>query len=313
MEKAFARWLLLRGTVSVTNKNHLKILGIILRGCKPLTYDTFERFITGLLESGRKPATINSYICTMHCYAQFANLDDRLKKFKVMRVRDQVSKGTLSDKELEDFLSLPCPAGQDSNIWEKDRIFFSILAVGSRPNEIAHIMKADVTDSTIMLRHTKVHKPRMIPIPPFIQEELMAHINKCPTDNLFMTSKGRMYSYSKWQHSFKQRMKMLGIARPNISLYSLRTTCITNLLKKDVSVAKIGRLCGTSYEMIEKNYSSLVISDLEAAIKRLPIVSKHLKITPQEVGQQVELILKLYDISYTVKLTKHELQVKASC
>lgn len=66
-------------------------------------------------------------------------------------------------------------------------------------------------------------------------------------------------------------------------------------------------------EIIEKNYSHLVISDLEVAIQRLPIVSRHITPSPQELREQIESILKSYDISYTVKLTRQELQVKAQC
>lgn len=311
MLEAFARWLTLRGTVSVTNKSHLKVLRMILRQCQPLTPTTFERLLTSLLENGRTPSTINQYVSTVRLWAKFNNLDEKLQTFKMMKVREQTQKGTLSDDEIEKFLNLPCPSGQVPEIWHKDKMFFSILSIGSRPAEIAHITKGDVTDSTIFLRHTKTHKPRMIPIPNFVREEFLDYVNKCSTNELFLTSKGRMYSYSQWNHTFKKRMSMLGIHRPNLSLYSLRTSCATSLLKQDVSPFKVAKLLGNSVEIIERNYSHLVIEDLQKAIERLPIVSRHIRLTPQELGQQIETLLKLYDVTYSVKMTKHELQVKA--
>lgn len=312
MFEDFARWLLLRGSVSVTNQSHIKILRVILRECNPLTYDTFERLMTSLLERGRSNTTINHYVGTMRLYARFADLDERLKTFSFMRVKPCPIKGTLSDAEIEDFLALPPPNKKYACLYAKDTLFFSILAMtGCRPAELANVRKEDVTDSVIKLNHTKTGRPRIIPIPPPVKDFLKCYISKCVTDYLFMTTRGKMYSYATWQHSFNDRIKRLGINRPNITLYSLRHSCATSLLKQDVSPFKIAKLLGNSVEIIEKNYSHLVISDLEVAITRLPIVSRHITPSPQELREQIESILKSYNgVSYTVKLTKQELQVK---
>lgn len=315
MEKEFARWLLLRGTATVTNNSHIKILRVIKRECKPITYTTFEHFMTSLLERGRSNTTINHYVGTMRLYARFADLEESLKTFKFMRVKQGRIKGTLSDQEIEDFLALPPPNKKYECLYMKDTLFFSILAMtGCRPSELAHVKKEDVTNEVIVLNHTKTGRPRIIPIPPPIKNFLKCYISKCVTEYLFMTSRGKMYSYATWQHSFDSRIKRLNINRPNITLYSLRHSCATSLLKQDVSPFKIAKLLGNSVEIIERNYSHLVVSDLEVAITRLPIVSRHITPSPQELREQIESILKLYNgVSYTVKITKQELQVKAQC
>lgn len=311
MEEAFARWLLLRGTVSVTNESHLKVLRVILRECKPLTYQTFERLMTSLLELGRSPTTINHYVGTMRLYARFQNLDKKLQNFKFMHVTQGLVKGTLSDEEIEAFLALPVQNMKYADLYYKDTLFFSILATtGCRPNELAHVRKQDVTDSLIYLSHTKTKRPRSIPISPTIKDILLDYVAKCQTEYLFVTTKGKMYSYATWQHSFNSRLERLGINRPNITLYSLRHSCATSLLRQDVSPFKIAKLLGNSVEIIERNYSHLVTKDLEVAILRLPIISRHIKPTPQELREQIETLLKLYNgVSYSVKMTKHELQV----
>lgn len=137
----------------------------------------------------------------------------------------------------------------------------------------------DLSFSDWLVRHGRrpatIHNHN-VPIPPNLVEELKDYIQRLPSKHLFVTSRGSIFSYKWWQHSFKNKVKQMGIKRDNLTPYSFRHSYITSMLAESVSPIHIGRICGNSPEIIAKTYEHMVVKDLETAIRKHPLIRKEL-------------------------------------
>lgn len=111
---------------------------------------------------------------------------------------------------------------------------------------------------------------------------------------IFTTSTRRLYSDHSWDHAFKKRLRILGINRKGITIYSLRHSLATELLRQKNDSLLVAKILGTSVEMISKNYEHLVIEDLRNALNRHPLMRKNAD--PKDVLKALSETLRTFGI-----------------
>jgi integrase len=271
---AFENYLIKKGRQQATIEGHLKKLRVLERELPKWDLESVDQFIVNLKKAGRSNATINCYIDCIRIYSQMMGYDPLLCNYQHFKKKFRI-KGTMSDDEVEALYSIPCPKGRDEVIWQKDSLFLKVIALtGARPGEIAKLTRYDLTDRYIQINESKTGKPRLIPIAEPLRKDLEQYLYKLIGDELFITHKGCVYSDHSWLPMFKKRMKMLGINRPNVTLYSLRHSMVTSLLRQKIPAQTISKLCGNSVDMITNVYSHMIIEDVEEALTQHPLIRK---------------------------------------
>lgn len=300
-----------KGCKDSTIKRRVANLRIILRQTE-LNFQDIDTFLLKMLQSGRKAKYVNSLVDTIRTYAEFTNNDSlrHLKDFK----EDPTVRSTMSDEEIDQFLSLPCPVRHVTSKYGKkftrkigekryysQSIFFTICSyTGCRPGEVAKLTTDDILwgEGCIRVLNDKTGKNRLIPIAPNIKEQLKAYLNSLraiPNAHLFpANNKTKIIDSVTWGDAFHKRLKRLGIIRKGLTPYSLRHSFIRSLLNEDVDIFKVQRIVGHSRIETTAIYRNLVYKDLESAIKKLPLVKKNAD--PHVVLEHIKETIRLLNL-----------------
>jgi integrase len=205
-------------------------------------------------------------------------------------------KGTFSDEEITQIITLPCPTGLDNNSWSKYSLLFSLLAfTGCRPQEICTLRRNQIDwgKNVFSIEHTKTGYPRFVPIPPNLIDTIKKYLNIINTDYLFVTRKGEVFSDKSYYHNFKKRMEILGIDRPHITPYSFRHTFITDCLSVDINIYKISKLVGHSVTQTA-TYEHLTTKDLQLAVMKHPLIRKSTE--PRHIITDIKEYVESYEL-----------------
>jgi len=234
---------------------------------------------------------------------------DDLRFYKFLK-DGPTDKGTMSDGEIERFLSLEAPYHISNRDWEKQTLFFSLLAyTGCRPGEIASLRTSQIYDNQLILTNTKTKRPRNVPIPHPVLEKLNEYLINLETDYLFITTKGKIYSDHFWIPAFRRRLERAGVHRTNVTCYSFRHSMATSLLKQDIAISKISKLLGNTPEQIYKSYDHLVVTDVEKALNKHPLIKKYRTPRSSEILEELENLLKGYNLRFTISKKDGEIDL----
>lgn len=262
---------------------HVSLLKRLRTSVPDLSPEKIILHLMALFDEGRKGTYLNDYIDTLRIYGRFKGtpIFDSLKHFP----EEEYEKTTLSDKEIEDFLTLPPPVvtrGKATYVmgekrWAVKTLFWKILAyTGMRPGEVASLRMNNVDfGRQIFLAYGKTGK-RNVPIPEHLLPELSAYIGQLKTDTLFPTirktanSTGIM-SDVVWGEDFHRRIKRLGIRRNNLTPYSLRHSFITRLLSEDVNLFKVQKIVGHRRIETTAHYTHLTTKDMIQTLQKDPM------------------------------------------
>ncbi len=297
--KAFAAYLLMDDRKQSSIYRHIKNLQRILDHAPSFTEEEIEDYFVQLKERGLKNTYLNSLICTIRQYAKFKQIP-QLQHFR-FRKKEIAQKATLSDEEIEGFLTLKpanvrkvhsitgkeyfCPA--NPKLYDVWTTFFSIMAfTGMRPGEVAYLKVGDVDwgRGVFVIRDSKTNQPGIAPIPPNIKERIERHIKSLPINQeyLFLSTYGhqtkrwngssKVFCNVDWHYNFHTRVKRLGINRPGLTPYSLRHSFATRLLEENVSLFHVKKLMRHSDLKSTLVYEHLTTKDLIQAVKKLPMV-----------------------------------------
>lgn len=291
---AFENWLIRNGKKPRTIDRHKTNLNVLLRTISKWEVSCLDEFIIGLVHKGLKNATLNSYIDTIRLYARFCGYTE-LESFKHFKKEKFIIRPTLTPEEIELFLDAPCPKGANPEVFEKDTMFFYCVSLtGCRPIEIARLQKKDIRGDVLTINDTKTGRPRLIPIMEPLKTKLFEYVQNLKSDQLFVTNNGKVYSDSNWWHSFRKRMQLVGISKPNLSLYSLRHSMGTELYRKKTGAKVISKLLGNSVEMVENTYAHMVLDDVIDALKQHPLIRKHS--TPENILNELRRIIVAFEL-----------------
>lgn len=305
----FQRFLRRQNLRPATVENTVKRINTLLQRVTPLTPQTFEDYIYKLKDEGKSNAYLNSLIMAVKKYWEFTGENYMpMKTFSVA----PTTKAILSDKEIEKFLALnPHPKAEPKRFYEIT-LFFEIMAYcGCRPAELQRLKTYDVDfgRNVFILRETKTHDTREVPIPPNLKDKLTKYLQGLTRENVFDVSN------ACWHYQFQQRIKRAGIPkRKNLSAYSLRHSYATELVNSEVSVFQIKRLLGHKNIHTTENYVHLATKDLQKAILKHPLIAKK---TSAET--QINLIYEFIkameleqNFNVSVEKNKNEIKVRVT-
>lgn len=303
------------GRKKSTIKKHLIRLRVINRKLEKWNIEQVDEFIVSLKKSGIKNVTINSYIDTIRLFSQYSNYPNALCTYKHYKP-DLSVKGTFSDEEIEQIISLPCPIGSDRKVWDKYSLIYSILAYsGMRPQEVCMLKKENIDwgKNVFSIEHTKTGVPRFVPIPPNLANTIKEYVSSIDTQELFLSQRNEIICVKSYYHDFKKRLKILKIDRPHLSVYSFRHSYATSMLEADVNIHKLAKLLGHSIEQTA-HYEHLTTKDLQQAVLRHPLVKKHTN--PEFVLKDIKQYIDSFELDkderfeYEVTQTEKALQVR---
>lgn len=147
-----------------------------------------------------------------------------------------------SDHEIEQLVSVAGQLGPSGSLRPHTySTLFGILAVtGMRPSEARHLHLQDVTRDGLVIRETKFHKSRLLPLHETARTALERYINqRCrfagADPHLFVTRRGGKLSRTVVSETFHQVLKTAGIphrpTRRPLRLMDLRHTFAVRALE----------------------------------------------------------------------------------
>lgn len=276
----FKLYVIKSGRKKQTAEWHVSLISRLLGVSKNLDLDQINAFLLEMIEQGRKGTYVNAHIDSLRVYGRFIG-DDRFTSITYFKEQVFVQ-ATMSDSEIESFLTLPPKTGGEKaitnyNTWT---LFFKILAyTGMRPGEVAHLTidTVDFGRQVFVLEDTKTNTPRYVPISSALTGDLTEHIKKLDGKYLFPSSRRGQYRQGgvvndvDWGYNFHDRIKRLGIKRKNLRPYSLRPSFITRMLDEDVNIFKVQKIVGHRQISTTAHYTHLTTKDITNAIKKDPL------------------------------------------
>lgn len=280
-------YLIRNGQKDSTIDTKVKLMKKVLIECPELTNETFSHYVLKSQEARLTDKYINQIIGSVRYWADCFDITG-LKDFpycKLRRFTDFI-KATMSDEEIEAFLSLPYKGRRDpfyQSRFEMFTVFFSIQAyTGMRPGEVSKLKISDVDFGRQIFRAHGKTGPRDVPISPILTDLLQNYIKDLETDYLFprvhKTCRTPYISPQAWQSQFNNRIQRLGIKRPYLTPYSLRHSFITRQVDEDVSIAKIQSIVGHKKLDTTAQYIHLSTKSLQEVIQKDRLSKRHLSI-----------------------------------
>lgn len=275
-----------RGFMESTVVGRQKVLSQFRRflGNRPLSTNAIREFIRKKAKLKLSPYSLNDYIRDLKVFCKFLFETGKapqdyaylIKKFKLPEKTPRV----LSIKELKAIVYCPQRHYLIPRVKKTYDFLFELLAkTGMRRKEICMLDCKDLRfdEGIIHIRFAKGGRQRYVPTPPDMKKRLQEWLRERqvqPDTPLFVTRDGDRMKGETIRHEMKLRAKAAGITK-NVYPHMLRHSFITELLRKDVAVAKVARIVGHCNPMVTmKTYEHLVIDDLKKAIVKHPLVDK---------------------------------------
>lgn len=150
---------------------------------------------------------------------------------------------------LEEFEVLYDACDNRTFFGERDKALLSILIdTGVRAGELTQMNIEDVnfSDSSILIRKSKVRKPRSVFMGKKARRQVRRYLNYVEDDMgpLFISKQGDRLTYSGTREIIRRLSVRAGMKEPG--LHDFRRTFAVTLLKKKVDIATISRLLGHS-------------------------------------------------------------------
>lgn len=216
-------------------------------------YEVFDQknvdnLLLDKIQRNCKGSYLNRLRTALLHYSDFSGIPIHIDKFKEVHSLQ----ATMSDEEIEQFLSLSPPAGNSGiGKWNRWTMFWTIAAYsGIRPGNIAsmEVSQVDFGQRCFVLPDTKT-EPMRIPINPVILPKLEEYVKCSSSKYLFPLSSEKApdkkyVEKPDWSNNFKVRTKMMGIKRYNLRPYSMRHSLCSRLADLEVNVFKIQAIMG---------------------------------------------------------------------
>lgn len=284
MDEDFRIYLLNHDRAKRTIFRHLYNLKRLREATENLEIPLIDKFFADLKAKGDKNSTINLFIETLRCYAAFAERQDILDYFHYRKM-EPYERGTLSEDEVEAFLSLPCPKRGHPKSWNLYTTYFKVLFLtGLRPTEGASLEIDDIDFGleVIHIKHGKTEESvGKVPLPDILAPELQKYIQGLDGVKLFPSirhgnqGEDGILDIGAAATHFGRRCKMLGIRRANLSSHSARHTYGTLLAGEDVNLFTIKNLMRHKKITTTERY----LHDSDKAKKigqaKLPMIKKY--------------------------------------
>jgi integrase len=152
------------------------------------------------------------------------------------------------------------------------RLIEAMMHTGARPVELTRATVADFDKEsrTLTLISYKgrggVARPRVVPLgaAAFVFFKKMVQ-GKLPAAPLLTRDDGKPWQHSDHDHLVREARDRAGLPA-TVTLYSIRHSVITDLLTSGLDVATVSKITGTGIDMIQRNYSKLVVEHARSAL-----------------------------------------------
>lgn len=124
---------------------------------------------------------------------------------------------------------------------------------GLRAGELLALTAADVTKDSVIVRDSKTHKPRIVPVPKVVR----SYLRVIPFDMAYRTLVGRFWEV-------RERAGL-----PHVRWHDLRHTCASMLINLDVDLYTVGRILGHTATVTTARYAHLSHDTLKKAMEKL--------------------------------------------
>lgn len=284
----FTLWMYQRGLKERTIDFYTRSLKRLQVDLSDLTLESINAFLLTQMRAGKSTSYINDYVCSIKQYGKWKGIDFKAVKF----IREKPTiKSTFSDKEIEEFLTLPPPIvkhmfhgkmheylfkPEKYHMWT---LFYKIMAYsGMRCNEVATLTveQVDFGRGVFIITDTKTNTPRYSPISSSLTEDLENYIKTLKGKYLFASKNGNLPSDVEWGRRFHERLTRLGIKRPRLTPYSFRHSFITRMLDEDVNLFKVQKIVGHKKIETTARYTHLTTKDIIKTIKKDPLSRRNL-------------------------------------
>jgi integrase/recombinase XerD len=246
-----------------TIKMYLCKYDFIAKRYGKVSYESLVETILELRKQEKSENYINKFVLFGRLIGKFKG-DQRFESIKKIKVnRKLLRKDTLSIDEIKGVLSF-----LETDREKKMSFAYIVLAsTGMRPSEFLKLFVTDISNNTFILRDTKTHQNRLVPVPDIIKKPMEDYLKSHKHDLLFCKDDGTPYVTETLSREFRRRLRLLGI-KGKKTLYSLRHSLITRLIEEDVNLFRIQKLVGHSNVQTTANYCHLSTKDVESALQK---------------------------------------------
>ncbi len=231
---------------------------------RSFTTKVVEQFQSGLLETGKKPATINRYLAILkHCihkgYQWELAPEDIFKKISRVKLLPENNKRLryLSTEEIDKLIQACSP--------HLKPIVITALNTGMRKGEILSLKweQVDLKHGFILLDKTKNGDRREIPTNQTLRDTLLALPRRIDIPYVFYDPEtGKPYQNVK--RSFATACKRAGIR--DFHFHDLRHTFASHLVMAGVDLTTVSRLLGHKSITMTLRYSHLAPEHMSRAV-----------------------------------------------
>jgi len=172
-------------------------------------------------------------------------LTNPLRGLEVKTLSDRSPRQVLEEEEVARFLD---GIGEDSLLGLRDRCLMEVLySSGLRPSEAGglKIQDVDLEARLLVVNRQKVGKLQLVPVTLAAAGWLAKQIEGRPGEE-FVFGGPRPFGAAGMNTRFKKWARAAGVYRQGVSLYSLRHSCATHLLRRGADLRYVQALLGHS-------------------------------------------------------------------
>jgi len=239
-------------------------------------------FVAALAQRGLKAPTITRRINCLRSFFGFLVTNDYLAANPTIRIKSpkkaQKLPVTLTEQECRRLLDAAYQ-GHYTMLGFRDRAVLSLLLyTGLRRQELLELDLDDVDlrQGWLRVRRGKGSRMRMVPLAPeaiSAIEDWLEFRPQCRHEGLFATLTGKRLGRHGLQALFRKALSNAGIARPGLTVHSMRHTFASLLLRNGCDLMSIKEMLGHASLGSTAIYLHIEMSSLKVAINRHPLAA----------------------------------------
>lgn len=230
--------------------------------------------IAALKESGVKPVSINTYLCSLNAFFSWAHAEGHIServRFPRLKAEQKVI-ATLTPAHITAILSYrPKTLGRHRS----HTLACLMLDTGLRANEALTLKRDDVDLDNLLLKvKGKGGKHRAVPFSFEMRKLLYRWLQRHSFPLVFPCANGNLQSQRNALRDFKQFGRKLGITGVRFSFHTLRHTFAVNYVRAGGSVFHLQKVLGHSSLTMTRRYCELQTADVQAVHERLSLLAR---------------------------------------
>jgi integrase/recombinase XerC len=237
-----------------------------------VSFQIVRSWIASLLEKGVSPRSVNRKISTLKTYFKFLIREGVILESPMLKVVAPKSKKRLplfiEEDQIESLLNKV--EFDDGFIGERDKLIIELFYVtGIRLSELINIKISDINFNNSLIKVLgKRNKERLIPLAPYVMNELESYIKRHKLDIYLFTNLNGTKLYTKLVYrvvnKYIGKISSINKKSPHI----LRHTFATHMLNNGADINAIKELLGHANLSATQVYTHNTIEKLKSVYKQ---------------------------------------------